>query len=126
MYCHCLSLFTERRESTESDSFQIECLVSVEQEPGEVAHEKGEDDGDEDHAQTDLLLLVPPSEPGDGQVDPNVHDGNQGEGEQAQEHQPRPAVVEDVVHWVGPQLGGHDPDQVSVLVTPDNLRLEKG
>ena len=99
--------------------------MHIEQQPREVTDKEGEDDCDEDDAETDLLLLIPPPEPGDCQVDPDVHEGDQGEREEAKDDKLRPAVIQDVVHRVCPELRGHDPDQVRVLVTPNNLSLEE-
>ena len=116
--------FTKKRVSTECYWFEDECLMYIEQQPWQITHEEGEDNRDEDDAETDLLLLIPPPEPGDGQVDPDVHKGDQGKGEEAEDDQLGPAVAQDV-HWVGAELSGHDPHQVWVLVTPDHLSLEK-
>ena len=117
--------FTEKRISTECHCFEVECLVHIEQQPRQITDEEGEDNRDEDDAETDLLLLIPPPEPGDGQVDPDVHKGYQGEGEEAKDDQLGPADVKDVVHRVRAELRGHDPHQVRLLVTPYHLSLEE-
>ena len=99
--------------------------MHIEQKSRQVTDKERQDNGDQDDAETDLLLFVPPPEPCYGQVYLDIHEGDQGEGEKAKDDQLSPAVVQDVVHRVSPELRGHNPHQVRVLITPDNLSLEE-
>ena len=99
--------------------------MDIEQQSRQVTDKESQDNRHQDDAQTDLLLFVLPPEPCYGQVYLDIHEGDQGKGEKAEDDQPSPAVVQDVVHRVSPELCGHNPDQVRVLITPDNLNLEE-
>ena len=120
--------------------------MDVEDEPGQVADGVGDHDGDQDHAQTLLLPLVAPPQPLDRRVDAHVEDrdldqsevstaisppitAHRGDGQDAEDDQPRPAVVEDVVEGVGPQLRGRELHPAPALPLPGlhghHLRLEE-
>ena len=54
--------------------------MHIEQKSRQVTDKERQDNGDQDDAETDLLLFVPPPEPCYGQVYLDIHEGDQGEG----------------------------------------------
>ena len=74
--------------------------MNVENQSGKVADEEHEDDGDEDDAKTFLLLLIPFPQLLDGQVDLDVKTGDEGEGDDPEEDESHPAVIDSVVEIV--------------------------